>query len=703
MPPFPEKRNLTRAHFLRQSCTVAGALAFWGSGIPSLWAQGNGKDLHPVVPSAGPLAGDTPYVNSHALIVGISKYRYLPADKQLQYAHKDAQALRDVLIRSYGFPAANVTLLVNDQATKTNIEQQLAALTRRSRVGSEDRILVYFSGHGQTVELQTGGEMGFLIPYDGEVDLASLAKGEKPDPADYLATCLPMNRLWDYFSASAAKHALLIADACYGGLIVRAKGLSGRLPEKLGSSSLRKLLSRPARQVITAGSAGEKAYESPQHGYGTFTFKLLEELKARAANPGDVFTATELYSYLQTSVGNISNGRQTPQLGNYGGTEGEFLFITTRPNNVPSTIASSPTTAPVSSGSTGNTGGSRPEPSAAARLTYLGQIRQELDSARSSFSPDPSRDLCSLVVAMTRAGSFETAKSLLQSSLQITNGMGNAHQKAFSYCLVAVAQAQVGDIAGAKRTIGNVGEEYGKTSPFKATALADIAVAQARSGDTSGAKQTIKDARQSASSISDQNVRAIALETLAVSQARLGDFEAAKRSTHDIRNGPWKASAISGVAQVQVRQRDLNGAKKTIFTIDDSAQRVIALSNLAVTQAKLGDFDKAGQTFQEAKQIAYLMPKNDNARRSLAVTQNLIPALKRIKSGDSAGALNLVETLESDRSEDKDTLLSAVAIGLAQAGNLDGALATVRRMNSVLQRVETLGKMAQVMNGWVPE
>src|ERR1043165_4464851 len=57
------------------------------------------------------------YTNSHALIIGIDKYSKLPANVQLSFAKRDAQALKDVLVTSYGFPEANVRLLVDEQAT----------------------------------------------------------------------------------------------------------------------------------------------------------------------------------------------------------------------------------------------------------------------------------------------------------------------------------------------------------------------------------------------------------------------------------------------------------------------------------------------------------------------------------------------------------------------------------------------------------
>lgn len=280
-----------------------------------------------VMPRSGPYAGRTFYTNSHALLVGIRTYAHLPKEKWLDYADKDAADLRDVLVRSYGFLPENVTVLLNEQATRANIESALSTLADNQRVKSEDRVLVFFSGHGQTVKLGNGGDMGFLIPYDANVDLAH------PDNrGPYLASCLPMDHVWSYLQGSPAKHSLLLADACYGGLLTKSRALN---PEKPNAQVVASLLARPAMQVLTAGSRDEEALEDPKLGHGAFTFKLLEELKAQAATPDSVFLASELAAALKTSVGNVTNGKQTPQFGNYADTEGDFVFAATEPQQVP--------------------------------------------------------------------------------------------------------------------------------------------------------------------------------------------------------------------------------------------------------------------------------------------------------------------------------------------------------------------------------
>ncbi|HVT14516.1 MAG TPA: caspase family protein [Fimbriimonadaceae bacterium] len=296
--------------------------------------------------------GQSMYTNSHALIVGINDYPNLPKQLQLQFAAADAKAVRDVLVNSYGFPADQTKLLLNKDATLDNIRRELSQLASSKIVKPDDRILVYFSGHGQTVKLPTGGEMGFLIPSDAKIDMS--------DPSDigpYLESCLPMKQIWDYLSSSPAKHACVIADACFSGMMASSRSL------EMNQDTVSAMLARPARQVLTAGAKGQKTFERQDLGHGVFTYKFVEELKARAAQPGKVFSLMDLYTTLLNSVSNMTGGKQIPQFGNVE-TEGQVLFCS-------GTLLEANNNA--AGGTTGSTtGGNPPTTVTSAKLTIIG-------------------------------------------------------------------------------------------------------------------------------------------------------------------------------------------------------------------------------------------------------------------------------------------------------------------------------------------
>jgi len=295
-----------------------------------------GKALR-IVPAAGPLAGRSIYTNSWALLIGINKYPNLPPDLSLHYAVKDVNDLRDELIRDYGFAPNHITVLTESQATKQNIFDALNDLTDSGHVGEDDRVLVYFSGHGQTVNTSFGGDMGFLVPEDANVDL------KRPNNiGPYNRSCLSMSWLRNTLQSCPAKHVLILADACYSGLLAQS-----RAPETLNTAVVAEMATLRSRQVMTAGTKGQTSLEFGEYGHGAFTYKLIEQLKARAAVKGNIFTASDLFVSLRTSVSNLTNGAQLPQLASLG-TEGDFLFITAgAPDVKPSVLAAAVREVPI--------------------------------------------------------------------------------------------------------------------------------------------------------------------------------------------------------------------------------------------------------------------------------------------------------------------------------------------------------------------
>jgi hypothetical protein len=70
--------------------------------------------------------------------------------------------VRDLLIEKFAFPPENVRLLVDEKATNGTITREFLRFSSPD-VGLDDRIIVFFACHGQTMTGQRG-EVGFLIP-----------------------------------------------------------------------------------------------------------------------------------------------------------------------------------------------------------------------------------------------------------------------------------------------------------------------------------------------------------------------------------------------------------------------------------------------------------------------------------------------------------------------------------------------------------
>jgi len=253
------------------------------------------------------LTTDEIYDNSWALIIGINKYENV---QKLDFAADDAIAMKEILIESFNFPEENVTMLLNQEATKDNIVKEFSNIAFKAQ--ERDRVLVFFAGHGETMELPEGGQMGYLIPVNGDAD-------------NLYYSSIAMDELKRLALMSKAKHMLYLVDACYGGIAaVGSRGLSTNAPNYID-----KIISGKSRQIITAGGKGEQVIEKSEWGHSAFTLNLKRGLKDKRAdlNSDGYITANELGMFLSERVTIDSDNQQTPQYGRMTSQEGEFVFV----------------------------------------------------------------------------------------------------------------------------------------------------------------------------------------------------------------------------------------------------------------------------------------------------------------------------------------------------------------------------------------
>jgi tetratricopeptide (TPR) repeat protein len=227
---------------------------------------------------------------SYAVIVGISRYQNLPANLQLQYAERDAQAIYTILISPEGgnFKAENVHVLTGDRATLAGLRREIDAwLPSVAKPG--DRVLVYFAGHG----FMYRGK-GYLAPYD--IDLNRI------DSTGY-----PMDELGAVMGGKIlASSKILLTDACHSGAIS---------PED--TASLNRTLSSLNTSLfsLTASRDRERSFESAEleGGHGVFTYYVVKGLEGAAdTNRDGIVTADELAEYAHTQVREATGAQQNP-------------------------------------------------------------------------------------------------------------------------------------------------------------------------------------------------------------------------------------------------------------------------------------------------------------------------------------------------------------------------------------------------------
>ncbi len=244
----------------------------------------------------------TGYANSWAIVVGIDKYQKWP---QLQYAVRDAEGVGQMLVQKFGFAPERVITLKNEAATRNGILSAFHDRLAHGGLQANDRIFVFFAGHGATRKLSSGRDLGYIVPVDA-------------DPNNLATDAIPMTELQNIAESLPAKHALFVMDACYSGL--------GLTRGAANASFLRDNAKRLGRQMLTAGGSDQLVSDGGPNGHSVFTWTLLQGLGGKADLNGDsLITGTELAAYVAPAVSSVS--QQTPAFGSLPGSEGgEFVF-----------------------------------------------------------------------------------------------------------------------------------------------------------------------------------------------------------------------------------------------------------------------------------------------------------------------------------------------------------------------------------------
>ena len=246
----------------------------------------------PSVPSAQPLAepaftpspaGPTVSLpNAYALLIGIGDYRHM---RPLAKTTIDARDLYE-LLPQVGYPAANLALLLDEQATKAAINDKLDWLARRA--GPDDTVLIFFSGHG--AQRIGGFEPGeYLCPV--EADWYNLR-----------ATAISDAELTTALRAIPARRAVVLLDACHSGGVGGPKDAGLTVKAGLSETAYERLAAGEGRVVIASCKSDEVSWELPGMRNGLFTHYLLEGLRGAAAGDDGAVRVFNLFDHISRQV-----------------------------------------------------------------------------------------------------------------------------------------------------------------------------------------------------------------------------------------------------------------------------------------------------------------------------------------------------------------------------------------------------------------
>lgn len=224
------------------------------------------------------------YGASHALVIGIDDYRN--GWPRRSGAVRDAEAVAEEL-RRHGF---DVTM-ANDLGGEA-LDRTLKEFFVAKGADPEARLVVWFGGHGQTLDHE-----GFLVPADAP---------PPDDAARFKLAALSMRRFEEYAGLARAKHAFAVFDA----------GLAGTVfdPQRaLPPMAVTRATALPVRQFLTASGADQTVSDD-----GAFRGLFVRALRGEDyadLNADGYITASEIGLFLADRMSTLTLGRQTPRYG----------------------------------------------------------------------------------------------------------------------------------------------------------------------------------------------------------------------------------------------------------------------------------------------------------------------------------------------------------------------------------------------------
>ena len=242
------------------------------------------------------------YNESHALVVGVSDYNGGWPD--LPGVRNDLILVKKTLVEQ-GF-----NVVIAKDPNRGELISAFEDFINRYGQDPNNRLLFYFAGHGHTLRMSYGKEMGYIVPRE--------APNPNLNEKGFRAVALSMQRMEEYAKLIQSKHALFLFDSCFSGSLF---SLTRAIPENINYKT-----SRPVRQFITAGTANERVPDA-----SIFSRQFVDAFQGKGDLDKDGYlTGLELGEFLQKTVVNYSKGSQHPQYGTIRDPDldkGDFVFV----------------------------------------------------------------------------------------------------------------------------------------------------------------------------------------------------------------------------------------------------------------------------------------------------------------------------------------------------------------------------------------
>ncbi len=233
-----------------------------------------------------------------ALVIGISKYREKTIP-EVKYAARDAEVVARYLENVGGIPRANIKVLTDDKATKSDIEAQISDWIPR-RTTEDSTVFIYYAGHG------TPGPQGreaFVVPYEGR--------------PDYPSQLYPLQKMYDTLNKLPAREVVVMLDSCFSG--AKGRSITGEGTRPISISIENPVLAGGKIMILAASSGSQVSSDYDKVRHGLFTYYLLRGMRGEASRDREgTVELGGLYEFVKKNVAETAslemNRDQTPVL-----------------------------------------------------------------------------------------------------------------------------------------------------------------------------------------------------------------------------------------------------------------------------------------------------------------------------------------------------------------------------------------------------
>ncbi len=231
-----------------------------------------------------------------AVALLIANRDYMDPDiPAVTYAHRDAEFVKQYLVRTLGYREGNIFLYRD--ATQSNFRTALRKLQNAAKKKAD--VFVYYTGHGAPDPEE---KAGYFVPVDCDPNYVQLGG-------------VGLEEFYKELGRIKARNITVVIDACFSGASAAGMLIAEASPIFI---SVEDPAASLANGVVLTSSSGEQISSwYPQMRHSLYTYYFLKALQGAADQDGDrQLTVVELQAYLEEQVPymarRLHNRLQTP-------------------------------------------------------------------------------------------------------------------------------------------------------------------------------------------------------------------------------------------------------------------------------------------------------------------------------------------------------------------------------------------------------